>query len=138
MLVHLWFSSENLVLTLAQAACVALPGAGLPGWAERFRSRGWALVAPLSIVVVVGGISLLPSAADVFTWCALILVPIGCALALGWAARGARPLLALLAVPLLVLAWADQETRVGQAATLVLIVGSAIALGRLLAGAAPL
>src|SRR4051794_15413360 len=138
MLVHLWFSSENLVLTLAQAACVALPGAGLPGWAERFRSRGWALVAPLSIVVVVGGISLLPSAADVFTWCALILVPIGCALALGWAARGGRPWLALLAAPLLALTWALPDARVGQLAGVLLIAGSAIAAGRLLAGAAPL
>jgi hypothetical protein len=72
------------------------------------------------------------------TWVALILVPTGCALALGWAARGARPWLAVLAVPLLALAWAVPDDRVGQAATTVLIAGSAVTAGRLLAGVAPL
>jgi hypothetical protein len=133
-----WFSADNFVLILAQAACVALPAAGLPAWAQRFRTRGWALVAPLSIAAVVVGISLLPSTADLLTWVALILVPIGGALALGWAARGARPWLAILAAPLLALAWALPDHRVGQAAAIVLIAGSAVSAGRLLAGAAPL
>ena len=72
------------------------------------------------------------------TWVALLLVPAGCALALGWAARGARPIHAGLAVPLLALAWAAPDTRVGEISTIVLIAGSAVTLGRLLAGAAPL
>jgi hypothetical protein len=74
----------------------------------------------------------------VLTWVALILVPAGCAIALGWAAHGARPGLALLAAPLLALAWAIPDDRVGQSATTVLIAGSAVAAGRLLAGGAPL
>ncbi|HEY1539804.1 MAG TPA: hypothetical protein VGF63_10435 [Solirubrobacteraceae bacterium] len=133
-----FFSTDNLVLTVAQAACVAAPASGLPGWAQRLRTPAWALVLPLSIAVVIGAIEIVPSTADVLTWVALLLVPPGCALALGWAARGARPVLALLATALLAVAWAYPADRFGQAATLVLIAGSAVTLGRLLAGAAPL
>ena len=81
---------------------------------------------------------LVPATADALTWVALVLVPPGCALALGWAARGARPWAAVLAVPLLALAWARPDAAAGQLATVVLIAGSAITLGRLLAGAVPL
>ena len=122
----------------AQAACIALPGAGLPAWAARFRAGAWALVLPLSIAVVVGAIAVLPTTADVLTWTALLLVPAGAALALGWAARGARPWRAVLAAPLLALAWAVPHERAGQAATVILIAGSAITAGRLIAGVAPL
>lgn len=134
----MWFSADNLVLIAAQAACVALPAAGLPAWSERFRTRAWALVLPLSIAVVVGAIELLPSTADVLTWVALLLVPPGCALAIGWAARGSRPPLAGLAAALLAMAWAAPDTTAGELATVALIAGSAVTLGRLLAGAAPL
>src|SRR3954465_1900942 len=129
---------DSLVLALAQATYVALPAAGLPLWASRFRSSGWALVAPVSIALVIGGIALVPSAADVLTWTALILVPVGAALAFGWAAHGARAPLALVALPLLIAAWTLQDERIGQAAAVVLIAGSAVTVGRLLAGAAPL
>ena len=134
----MWVSSDNFVLTIAQASCMALPAAGLPRWAARFRRRAWALVLPLSIAVVVGAIALIPSVADVLTWVALLLVPAGCALALGWAARGARPWAGLLAAPLLALAWAIPGDRIGQAAVTILIAGSAVTVGRLLAGVAPL
>lgn len=134
----MWFSSDSFALTLAQAACVALPAAGVPAGLERFRTRTWALALPLSIALVVAGIALVPSTADVLSLVALVLVPIGCALALGWAARGARPVLAVLAVALLAVAWALADSRVGQIAATLLIVGSAVTLGRLLAGAAPL
>lgn len=134
----MWFSADNVALTTVQAACVALPAAGLPAWAQRFRTGAWALVAPLSIAFVVGAIAAVPSTADLLTWIALLLVPPGCALALGWAAHGARPWLALLAAPLLVVAWVWPDERLGQAATTLLIAGSAVTVGRLLAGAAPL
>jgi hypothetical protein len=133
-----WFRWDNLVLVAAQAACVALPAAGIPRRLERFRTGAWALVLPLCIAVVVFGIDLLPESADVLSWLALLLIPPGCALALGWAMHGARWPLALLAVPAFALAWTQQDTRVGQLATIVLIAGSCITLGRLLAGAAPL
>jgi hypothetical protein len=134
----MWFDAHNFGLSVAQAACVALPAAGLPSWLERFRGRAWALVLPLSIAVVVGVIALVPVSADVFTWIAVLLVPPGCALALGWAAHGARPWLAVLAIPLLAVAWAFQDHESGQIAATLLIAGSAVTLGRLLAGAAPL
>lgn len=134
----MWFSGDNMVLTIAQAACVALPAAGLPLWASRFRTGAWALTMPLSVAVVVGAIAVLPRTADALTWIALILVPIGCALALGWAMHGARAWLAVLAVPLLAVAWASPDTRLGQLCAVLLIAGSAVTLGRLLAGAAPL
>jgi hypothetical protein len=134
----LYFSSDSFVLSAAQAACVVLPGAGVPGWTHRYRSRSWVLMLPLSIAVVIGLIAVLPSTAGVLTWVALLLVPVGAALALGWAIRGARPWLAVLAAPLLAVAWADQQSRVGQVATVLLIAGCAATTGRLLAGAAPL
>jgi hypothetical protein len=133
-----WFSADNLVLTVAQCACVALPAAGLPFWTRRFRTGAWALILPLNIVVVVVAIALIPTTADVLTWVALLLVPPGCALALGWAARGARRWLAVVAAPLLALTWAYPDTYAGQVALTLLIAGSAVTVGRLLAGAAPL
>jgi hypothetical protein len=133
-----YFSLDNLVLTAAQSAGVALPGAGLPAWTDRFRGRAWALVMPLSIAVVVAAIAAVPQTADLLTWVALLLIPPGCALALGWAARGSRWIYAPLAAPLLALAWAIPDTRIGQLSTVVLILGSAVTVGRLLAGAAPL
>jgi hypothetical protein len=134
----MWFSADNAVLITAQAACVALPGAGLPEWTRRVRSRAWALVLPLSIAVVVGAIGILPGTADVLTWVALLLVPPGCALAAGWASRGARPAFAAFTVPMLAIAWASPDTLVGEIATTTLVIGSAVTLGRLLAGGTPL
>jgi hypothetical protein len=133
-----WFHLDNLVLVAAQAACVALPAAGLPSWLQRFRGGAWALVLPLCIAVVVFGIDLLPESATILSWAALLLIPPGCALALGWAMHGARPALALLAILALALVWATQESRAGELATIFLIAGSCVTLGRLLAGAAPL
>jgi hypothetical protein len=131
------FVAHDAVLLAAQAALVGLTGAGVPAWMRRFATARWALVLPLSIGVVVGAIALLPDVADVLTWVALILVPPGAALALGWAMRGARPALALLAAPLLVLAWGWQTVPSGQLAGLALTALSCVTLGRLLAGVAP-
>lgn len=134
----MWFSSDNLVLTVAQSSCVLLPAAGLPRWAVRYRTGAWALILPLSIAVVIGAITLIPSTADVLTWVALVLVPIGCALALGWAMHRGRWPAAALAAPLLAVAWATPHTKWGQGATAILIAGSAVTAGRLVAGVAPL
>lgn len=134
----MYFDFDNTVLIAIQALCIAIPAAGLPPWLHRYTGSAWALVAPVSIAVVVVGISEVPELANALTWIALFGVPTGAALALGWAARGARPYLALLAVPLLALAWAFPDDRVGQLATTALVAGSAVTIGRLLAGAAPL
>jgi hypothetical protein len=110
----------------------------VPAALLRLAGRGWSLVAPLSIVVSIGVIALADVGADVLTWIALLLVPPGCALAFGWASHGARPLLAVLALPALAAALAAPDDPLGRAGRLVLIAGSVVTVGRLLAGAAPL
>jgi hypothetical protein len=135
--VTLDFAAHDAVLLAIQAALVGLTGAGLPAWLQRYATARWALILPLSIAVVVGAIALLPDVADVLTWVALIGVPIGAALALGWAMRGAWPPLALLAAPLLVVAWTAQTSPAGELAATALAALSCVTLGRLLAGAAP-
>jgi hypothetical protein len=124
-------------LDAAQALCVALPAAGLPAALMRFGGLGWSLVAPLSVVASVVAITLAAESAEVLTWIALVLVPPGCALALGWAAHGVRPWMALLVVPMLAAALAAPDDPLGRLARLALIVGSCVTVGRLLAGAAP-
>jgi hypothetical protein len=133
-----YFELDTALLDAAQALCIALPAAGVPALLQRLTGRGWALVAPLSIVVTVLAISLTAASADLLTWIALLLVPPGCAIALGWAAHGARPWGAVVAVPLLAAAFAAPDDPIGRAARLLLIVGSCVTAGRLLAGAAPL
>jgi hypothetical protein len=133
-----YFEADTLVLDAAQALCVGLPAAGVPAALMRFSGRGWALVAPLSVVGSVAAIALASTSANALTWIALVLVPPGCALALGWAAHGARPWLALLTVPLLAAAFAGPDDPAGRVARLALIVGSCVTVGRLLAAAAPL
>jgi len=134
----MFFEWDTFVLDAAQALCVALPAAGLPAFLLRLTGRGWALVAPLSVVVSVLAIAAATASADVLTWIALLLVPPGCALALGWAAHGARPWLALAVLPLLAVAVAGPDDPLGRIARLLLIVGSCVTVGRLLAGGTPL
>jgi hypothetical protein len=134
----MYFDLDTLVLDAAQALCVALPAAGIPAYLMRLGGRGWALVAPVSVVLSVVAIGAATASADVLTWIALLLVPPGCALALGWAAHGARPWLAFAIVPILAAALAGPDDPLGRAARLVMIVGSCVTAGRLLAGVAPL
>jgi hypothetical protein len=134
----MYFEPDTFVLDAAQALCVALPAAGIPAFLMRLGGRGWALIAPLSVVISVLAIAAAAASADVLTWIALLLVPVGCALALGWAAHGARPWLALAALPLLAAAVAGPDDPLGRVARLLLIVGSVVTVGRLLAGGAPL
>ena len=131
------FIAADAVLISAQASLVALPAAGVPRWMRRFAGGWWALILPLSIAVVVAAIELIPQTADALTWIALILIPPGAALALGWAMHGARWPYAALAAPLLILAWADVSGLAGDAAAAVLTALSCVTLGRILAGIVP-
>jgi hypothetical protein len=133
-----YFEPDTAVLDAAQAVCLALPAAGIPAVLLRLRGRGWALIAPLSVVGSVAVITVASASADVLTWIALLLVPPGCALALGWAAHGARPWMAVLVVPLLIAALAGPDDALGRIARLLLIMGSCVTVGRLLAGGTPL
>src|ERR671923_2112682 len=116
----MYFEPDTFVLDAAQALSVGLPAAGIPAFLLRLAGRGWSLIAPVSVVLSVVAIAAASASADVITWIALLLVPVGCALALGWAAHGARPWLALVAVPALAAAIAAPDDPLGR---LVLIAG---------------
>jgi hypothetical protein len=131
------FVLANSVLIATQAVLVALPGRGIPPALARFGSNAWSLVLPVSIAVVVAAIGAEPAVADGLTWLALLAIPVLAAVALGWALRGARPALALLAVPLLLVAGADAGGLAGDAGAAALTALSCVTLGRLLAGAVP-
>jgi prepilin signal peptidase PulO-like enzyme (type II secretory pathway) len=88
-------------------------------------------------VAVVFGITALPGLADGLTWLALIACPPLAAVALGWAMRGARPVYAVAAVPLLAAAWMWSDELGGHLAALALTALSCVTLARLLAGVAP-
>jgi hypothetical protein len=128
------FIEANSILLAFQALLVALTGAGIPSWLDRLKSRGWALILPLSIAGVVAGIAIFPQLADGLTWIALILVPPGAILALGWALHGARPPLAIVGVLLVAFAWIETGTLAGDGAAALCTALSAATLGRLIAG----
>jgi hypothetical protein len=130
------FAVSISVLSLAQAALVALPVLRpLPAWLAGLRSRWWALVPALSIVVVVGGIALWSDSATGLAYLALVAVPPLAALALALLVHGARPVWALGTIPLFVLAWAVPEALAGEAAATALSGLACVSLGWLLVNA---
>ena len=132
------FIPSDAGMLALQAAVVAAPRpVPRPAWMERFRGRGWALVPIGSIVVVVFAIRYVSDTATGLTDLALVAVPLLAAAALGWAMRGARAPLALLAIPLFLLAWLDKTTLVGEASGALLSALSCVTLGVLLAAVTP-
>jgi hypothetical protein len=124
-------------LSLVQAALVAAPRPAVSGFLDRLSSRWWALVLPLSIVVVIAAVAADSSTARFLTYLAVVAVPPLAAAALGWLMRGGRPPLALLAIPLFALAWAAKGTLSGQTAALGLSALACVSLGWLLACVVP-
>jgi hypothetical protein len=136
--VTLPFWASDVCLVAAQAATVALPARRRIPLLDRLRSRWWGLV-PLAAIV--GVIFLIRGASDTangLTYLALVTVPPLAALALGWAMRRSQPPLALLALPLFALAWADRHGLAGEAAGVILVSLSCVTLGVLLVQVAPL
>ena len=124
-------------LSLVQAALVAAPRPPLPALLGRLQSRWWALVLPLSIVVVISGVALDSASARFLTYLALVAVPPLAAAALAWLVRGARWQLALLVLPLFVVAWAAKGSLSGQTAALALSALACVSLGWLTACVVP-
>lgn len=125
-----------------QAGVVAAPRALLTDAAlsrtlARFHGRGWAVVPIAALVGVIFLIRYTPDSATTLTYLALVAVPILAALALGWAAHGARPILAIVAAGLFVLAWRAPATLAGEAAASLLSALSCVTLGVLLAVVTP-
>jgi hypothetical protein len=104
---------------------------------DRFQSRWWALVPIASIVLCIFAIRYMSGTATGLTWLALIAVPLLAAAALGWAMRGSRPYLALLAAPLFAMAWFWRTSLTGEAAAALLSALSCVTLGVLLAAVTP-
>lgn len=125
------------VLSLVQAVLVAAPRPPLTALLERLRSRWWALVLPLSIVVVISAVALDSASASFLTYLALIAVPPLAAVALAWLLRGARWELVLLVLPLFALAWAAKGTLSGQTAALALSALACVTLGWLITCVVP-
>jgi hypothetical protein len=134
-LLPFWLSI--VVLSLVQALLVAVPKAPSTTLLRRLRSNWWALVLPLSIVVVISGIALESASARFLTYLALVAVPPLAAAALAWLARGARPSHALLVIPLFALAWAAEGAVAGETAALALSALACVSLGWLVACVVP-
>lgn len=130
-----WLSIGTL--SLVQAALVALPRPATTPLLAGLRNRSWALVLPLSIVVVVAAIALESAVADFLTYLALIAVPPLAALALAAVVRGGRPPLALLVVPMFGIASAAGDSLSGETAALALSALACVSLGWLLACVVP-
>ena len=109
----------------------------LPARLARVRGRAWGLVPIASIVLVIFAIRFVSDTATGLTYLALVAVPLLAAAALGGAMRGGRPPLALLAVPLFLLAWQDRASLVGEAAATLLSALSCVTLGVLLGMVTP-
>jgi hypothetical protein len=125
------------VLSLVQASLVAVARPASAPLLSGLRSTWWALALPLSIVVVIGAIALDSASADALTYLALVAVPPFAALTLAAVARGARPALALLVIPLFALAWAARGSLSGQTAALALSALACVSLGWLLVCVVP-
>ena len=104
---------------------------------QRLRGRGWALIPVASIIGVIFAIRYASDTASWLTYLALVAVPILAALALGWVARGARPVFALLAALLFVVAWRTPYSLAGEASGALLSALSCVTLGALLAAVTP-
>jgi hypothetical protein len=130
------FLLANGALIVAQSAQVALPGRGVPQRLTYLRAGRRQLVVPVAVLAFVVAGALGRGVATALSQLAFVAVPLLAAAALGWAARGAKPVYALLAPPLLALAWWRAGSLTGDAAAAVLSALSCVTLGRLLAGVA--
>lgn len=125
------------VLSLVQAALVAVPKAPSLTILRRLHSNWWALVLPLSIIVVVSAIALESASARFLTYLALVAVPPLAAAALAWLIRGAKLELALAVIPLFALAWVAEGSLAGETAALALSALACVSLGWLVACVVP-
>ena len=125
------------VLSLVQALLVAAPRRPFAPLLRQLGGRGWALMLPLSIVVVISAVALDSASANFLTYLALVAVPPLAAAALAWLIRGGRPAWALAVIPLFAIAWAARGSLSGQTAALALSALACVSLGWITAGVVP-
>lgn len=131
------FAVSISILSLLQAALVALPKPRRLPWAAALRSRWWAALPPLSIAVTIAVVAIYGGSATALAWLALVAVPPLAALALAVLVRGTGPALAPAVLPLFALAWAAQGSLIGEAAATALTALACVALGWLLVTVVP-
>lgn len=131
------FAVSIALLSLTQAALVAISRPRPLRWAEALLSPWWAVLPPLSIAVTIAVVAAYSGSATALAYLALVAVPLLAALSLGWLIRGARPYLALFAVALFALAWASPGSLPGEAAATALTALGCVALGWLLVSVVP-
>jgi hypothetical protein len=136
--VALPFIVSDAGLLALQAGCVAAPRQAprIPVL-DRLHGWGWSLIPIGSIVIVVFAIRYVSDTATGLTYLALVAVPPLAAAALGWAMRGSRPVLALITVPLFLIAWFDRHALAGETSAALLSALSCVTLGVLLAAVTP-
>lgn len=132
------FVPSDAVMLAVQAGLVAAPRRPpeIP-WIRKMSGPAWALIPIGSIIGVIFAIRFMSGTATGLTWLALIAVPLLAAVALGWAAHGARWWLSGLAGVLFVVAWTSKSTLWGQGAATLLSALSCVTLGWLLAAVTP-
>lgn len=130
------FAVSIAALSLVQAALVAVPKARRLPLPARLKSRWWALLPALSIVVAIVVIDLYSGSATALAWLALVAVPPFAALALAVLVRGARSAWAWAVLPLFALAWVS-DSLVGDTAALTLSALGCVGLGWLLVSVVP-
>jgi hypothetical protein len=135
--VSLPFAVSYAVLCVAQGATVAVPAPDRFPWLGRLASRWWAAIPLAAIVGTVVGVGATSDTADVLTYLALVTTPPLAAIAFGYAARGGRPALALVVVPLSLAAWLARGNLIGESASVVLVALACVTLAALLAAVAP-
>jgi hypothetical protein len=132
------FAPSIAILSLVQAALVALPARAMPPVLGRLSGQWWALVLPGSLVLVIAGIALDSGLAQILTYLALVAVPILAAFALAAVVKGARGVFAFAAVPLFAIAWGASGSLSGQAAALVLSSLACVALASMVVAWVPI
>jgi hypothetical protein len=122
---YVWYCGLGLV----QAAVVLLPGAPRLRWLDALRARWLLVIGPAAVVTAATFLPPVASAlADSLSTLALIAVPLLAMLGIGWAMRVRHQAFVLLVPAFLAVAWADAHGRSGEAAGLVLVALSAVAL----------
>lgn len=130
------FPLSSVCLCAAQAGTVALP-CTVPT-RVRVRKAAWALLPVASIVVTVAAVREAAGAAAMLTYLSLAAVPPLAALALARGVRWRNPRLALLVIPLFLLAWVRRDGLSGEVAAVVLSILACVTLAIVVTQLAPL
>ena len=131
---YAWYSGLGLV----QALVVFLPRASWAPWLAAQRRHWLLIVGPVAVLT---GVTFIPSVASAtassLSTLALVAVPLLAAAGIAWATRIHHPVLALLVPALVAVAWAGPHGKSGEAAGLVLVALSSVALAVVIVGILP-